>query len=81
MIERQVDVVERVSDFMSNGRSQAANHGGFLSLVQLCFQLASAAQLRRHFIERFGQRPDLIAPFRRRHADTEITAGNSARGD
>src|SRR5215813_1197075 len=80
VIQREIDVVERVSYFMSDGRSEPPHHGGFFSLMQLRFQLSGPSQLRSHFIESFSERSHLIAAFRR-HTYAEVSGGNSARGD
>src|SRR5437899_2562561 len=55
MIERQIDVVKRVSDLVSDRRRQTAHDRGFLSFVQLRFQLVRTAELDGHFVEERGE--------------------------
>src|SRR5260370_28860140 len=73
MVERKVDVIERVGNRVSNRRRQPTHHSTFLRLVKLALELASAPELRCHFIEGRSECPHLI-PTVRRHSKIEIAS-------
>ena len=79
MIERQVDVIQRVSNLVRDGRREPADDDGFLSIVKLCLQLARAPKFHSHLIEQSGQLSHLIPPLRSANAIGKVTAGNTPR--
>ena len=62
MIEREVDVVERITNLVSDSCRQPADHRAFFCLMQLHFKLARAAELGSHFIKGAGECSHLIEP-------------------
>src|SRR5829696_347790 len=73
MIERQVDVVERIPDLVCDGGSEPANDCAFFSLVKLSFKLASTAEFRSHLVEGRSECAHLIESISR-HLDVEVSA-------
>src|SRR5262249_39507360 len=71
VIDREVDEVERVADLVRDARSQTSDDGGTFGPLQQFFQIAFAAQPRKHFVERLRQRPHLLRP-RNRRAEVQI---------
>src|SRR5262249_35031600 len=71
VIDREVYEVERVTDLMRDARSQPSDDGGTFGPLQQFFQIAFAAQPRKHFVERLRQRPHFLRP-RNRRAEVQI---------
>src|SRR5262249_54565481 len=71
VIDREVYEVERVTDLVRDARSQPSDDGGTFGPLQQFFQIAFAAQPRKHFVERLRQRPHLLRP-RNRRAEVQI---------
>ena len=63
MIEGQIDVVQGIANFVCNRGGEASHNRSFFNLVKFGFELAGAAQSRRHIIERFRECAHLIATF------------------
>src|ERR1043165_3667480 len=62
MIERQVDVVERITNLVSDGCCKPADDRAFFSLMKLHFEFARAAELRSHLIKGAGECSHLVEP-------------------
>jgi hypothetical protein len=51
VIEREVDIVEGVSNLVSDGCGKSAHNCAFFCLMQLRLQLACATELSSHLVE------------------------------
>ena len=60
MIEREINVVERIPYLMRNCRTQASDNGRLFSLLQLRLKLAFLFELGRHFVKTTGELAHLI---------------------
>jgi len=80
MIEREIDVVERVSNLVRDGGGEPSDDGAFLCLVQLRFQLARASEFRCHLVEGGRECAHLVAPFGL-DLDVEVSRGDVSRRD
>src|SRR5688572_18695591 len=80
MIEREIDVVERISDLVRDGGGEPSDDGAFLSLVQLRFQLARSSEFCRHLVEGSCKCAHLVATFAR-DLDVEVSGGDVSRSD
>ena len=54
MIQRKINVVQRIPNFVRDSRCQTADHDRFLGVIKLGFKLTRARQLHRHLIEELG---------------------------
>src|SRR5690242_9548893 len=78
MVQRQINVIERVANLVSNGGREPADDCAFLSLVKLCFELTRATEFRRHLVEGGGERSHFIDSIGR-HLHIEVAAGHLSR--
>ncbi len=78
MVQREIDVVQRVANFVSDGRCQSSHHRGFFDLMELRLQFAQAPELRDHVIEGGSQRAHFISAICR-HANVEVAGGYAPR--
>src|SRR5258705_13923886 len=62
MIEGQVDVVEWISNLVSDCRCEASDDGSFFGQMKLSFKLAGAAELAGHFIKGSSECSHLVKP-------------------
>ncbi len=78
MIEREVDVVERVANLVCDCGGESSDYRAFLGLVQLTFEFARACEFRGHLVEGGSERAHLIESIGR-HLHVEVTAGDLSR--
>src|SRR5258708_608084 len=51
MVERQIDVIERIAYLMGDGRAEPSDYRRFLGLLQLGLEVVFLTKLSRHFIK------------------------------
>src|SRR5438270_10436884 len=61
VVEREVDVVERVAYLVRDGGGETAHDSRLLGLLDLRFEFAHAPKLRDHLVEGRGEKADLVA--------------------
>src|ERR1700730_18387887 len=61
MVQRKIDVIQRIANLVGDGRSQAAHYGSFFNLVKPCLQFARASKPRDHLVERRRESAHFIA--------------------
>src|SRR5713101_1742327 len=81
MIERQVDIIQRIANLMRDRRREPAHDGCFFRVVKFCFQLARPAEFYRHLIELLSQRAHLVLPPAGGNSKRKISASDAPRSD
>src|SRR5205085_4336506 len=79
MIEREVDVVERVAHLMCDGGGEPADNGRAFRLMELRFEFAQAPKARDHLVEDAGERAHLVGAAGGGHAKIEIAGRDTPR--
>src|SRR5947209_5668852 len=79
MVEREVDVVERVAYLVRDGGGEATHDRRLLGLLDLRFEFAHATELRDHLVEGRGEEADLVAAVCAGDADCEVARGHALR--
>src|SRR5437870_12180078 len=81
VVERQIYVVQRISNLVRNRRCQPSDDGRFFRLMQLILKRARALQLRGHIVEEFSQLSNLIVTSTYRDPIRKVAARHAPRGN